>query len=45
MVFDDYEWSQGDGPRIVADQAVAGYGNSVDQKFLAGGALFIKLRL
>ncbi len=43
IIFDDYEWSYSGGPRIVADEAVAMYGNRVSNKFLAGGALFVRV--
>lgn len=43
IIFDDYHWPHGNGPRIVADEAVAMYGAHVEQKLLAGGALFLKI--
>jgi hypothetical protein len=43
VVFDDYQWSQGDGPRRVADRALADYGDRVRRRFVAGGALFINV--
>jgi len=43
IVFDDYNWPHGDGPRKVADRAIAGYGARVRRRFLAGGAMFVNL--
>jgi hypothetical protein len=42
-VFDDYEWAHGDGPRRVADRALAQLGDDVARHFVAGGAMFMKL--
>jgi hypothetical protein len=44
IVFDDYEWSQGDGPRRVGDRAISVYGDRLIRQFVAGGALFLKVR-
>jgi len=43
IVFDDYNWPHGDGPRKVADRAIAAYGPGVRRRFLAGGAMFVNL--
>jgi Methyltransferase domain len=43
IVFDDYNWPHGDGPRKVADRAVRDYGARVRHRFLAGGALFLNI--
>lgn len=43
IVFDDYNWPHGDGPRRVADRAVSEYGARVSRRLVAGGALFVKL--
>lgn len=43
IVFDDYHWPHGDGPRNVADRALAEYGPRVCRRFVAGGAMFINL--
>jgi hypothetical protein len=43
IIFDDYNWPHGDGPRKIADRAIVQYGARVQRQFLAGGALFIKL--
>jgi len=43
IIVDDYEWSQGDGPRKAADNAIAAYGGRVQRRFVAGGALFINV--
>ncbi len=43
IVFDDYNWPHGDGPRKVADRAIVGYGARVRRSFVAGGAMFVNL--
>lgn len=43
VVFDDYEWAHGDGPRKVGDEAAAELGARVMRTFVAGGALFLKV--
>jgi hypothetical protein len=43
IVFDDYNWPHGDGPRKVADRAAREYGARVRHRFLAGGALFLNV--
>lgn len=43
IIFDDYHWPHGDGPRRVADRAMAEYGSRVARKFVAGGAMFMQL--
>jgi hypothetical protein len=43
IVFDDYNWPHGDGPRRVADRAIAQYGPQVKRRFVAGGAMFVNL--
>jgi hypothetical protein len=43
IVFDDYHWPHGDGPRRVADRAVREYGARVRRHFVAGGALFVQI--
>lgn len=43
VIFDDYVWSHGDGPRKVADRAIAAYGPRVKRSFVAGAAMFVKL--
>jgi hypothetical protein len=43
IIFDDYNWPHGDGPRKVADRAIAGYGARVKRRFVAGGAMFVNL--
>lgn len=40
IVFDDYNWLYGDGPRRVADRALGEYGARMQRCFFAGGALF-----
>ena len=44
IIFDDYEWSQGDGPRKVADLMIRSEANRIERHFVAGGAAFIKLK-
>ncbi|WP_019646417.1 class I SAM-dependent methyltransferase [Novispirillum itersonii] len=43
IVFDDYEWSHGAGPRTVADRVQKNCGDRVLRSFLSGGALFLKI--
>lgn len=43
VIFDDYNWPHGDGPRKVADRAIAQYGPRVKRSFVAGGAMFVNL--
>jgi hypothetical protein len=43
VIFDDYNWPHGDGPRKVADRAIAGYGPRARRCFVAGGAMFVNL--
>lgn len=43
IVFDDYNWPHGDGPRKVADRAIAELGPRVSRTLLAGGAMFVNL--
>lgn len=43
IIFDDYNWPHGDGPRKVADRALAYYGGRVRRHFLAAGALFVSI--
>jgi SAM-dependent methyltransferase len=43
IVFDDYHWPHGDGPRVVADRAFQHYGARVDRHFIGGGAMFMKI--
>jgi cephalosporin hydroxylase len=40
IIFDDYEWDWGDGPRRVADHFMAN--NPIQARFLVAGALFIQ---
>jgi len=44
VIFDDYHWPHGDGPRKVADRAIAAYGSRVQRHFVAGGAMFVHLK-
>jgi hypothetical protein len=43
VIFDDYNWPHGDGPRKVADRAIAAYGAGAKRHFVAGGAMFVNL--
>ena len=43
IIFDDYHWSHGDGPRRVADRALVSFGNRVHRQFIAGGAMFMQI--
>ena len=43
IIFDDYHWPHGDGPRKVADRAIAQYGARVRRSFVGGGAMFVNL--
>ena len=42
IVFDDYKWPYGDGPRRVADRYVGLHRDRVQRAFFSGGALFVK---
>jgi hypothetical protein len=44
IIFDDYEWAFGDGPRRVADAFVAREAPRIEASFLAGPSLFAKLK-
>ena len=43
IIFDDYEWPHGDGPRKVADLATKKYFGRINDKFVAGGAMFMNI--
>ena len=43
IIFDDYEWPHGDGPRKAADLATAKYANRINNQFIAGGAMFMNI--
>ncbi|HWA60808.1 MAG TPA: class I SAM-dependent methyltransferase [Caulobacteraceae bacterium] len=45
VIFDDYEWAFGDGPRQVADAFVARHAGRIAARFQAGAALFVQLGL
>jgi hypothetical protein len=45
ILFDDYNWPHGDGPRVVADRVIREYGSRINRHFIAGGAMFINLAL
>lgn len=44
IIFDDYVWGWGDGPRIVADAFVAREAERIAAHFVAGQALFVQLK-
>ena len=43
IVFDDYKWAYGDGPKLVADAFIQENFDSVSQAFFTGGAMFVRL--
>lgn len=43
VIFDDYHWPHGDGPRNVADSVIRDRGRDIGRTFVAGGAMFIQL--
>jgi len=43
IVFDDYCWPFGDGPRIAADQFSLEFADNLEAAFVAGGALFVQV--
>lgn len=43
IIFDDYNWPHGDGPRKVADRVVRDYGARTRHRYVAGGALFLNI--
>jgi hypothetical protein len=44
IVFDDYVWAFGDGPRRVGDEFLAGEAERIAISFVIGTALFVKLK-
>lgn len=44
IIFDDYMWPYGDGPRIAGDAFLEIEGGRVETAFVMGGALFIRLQ-
>lgn len=44
IIFDDYEWAFGDGPKRVADAYVVREVSRIEASFLAGPSLFVKLK-
>jgi hypothetical protein len=45
IVFDDYVWAFGDGPKRVGDEFLAAEADRVDLSFVIGTALFVKLKV
>ena len=43
IIFDDYEWPHGNGPRNIADRAIVAYGSRIRHSFIAGGAMFLNV--
>ena len=43
IIFDDYTWPHGDGPRKVADRTLEFYGSRIHRHFVAGGAMFMNI--
>lgn len=43
IVFDDYKWAYGDGPKTVADAFILRNMQNVDCAFFTGGALFVRM--
>jgi len=43
IIFDDYIWAYGSGPKDVADKFINEYSKAIHTSFVAGGALFIQL--
>lgn len=43
VIFDDYRWPYGNGPRVVADRFCAVNAGRVARAFAMGGALFVQL--
>jgi len=44
IVFDDYVWPFGDGPKLAADQFLAAMRDRITTAFVAGGALFARIK-
>ena len=44
IIFDDYVWAFGDGPKRVGDAFVARESSRVEASFVAGPSLFVKLK-
>lgn len=43
IIFDDYRWPFGDGPKVVADDFILTNQSNVSTAFYMGGAMFVKL--
>jgi cephalosporin hydroxylase len=43
IVFDDYKWPYGDGPRIVADNFISTNSKNIAAAFYMGGAMFVQM--
>lgn len=43
VIFDDYEWAFGDGPKIVGDKFLADNETKINCSFIKGSALFLQL--
>lgn len=43
VIFDDYVWPYGDGPKKAGDEFIAEHSESIDCSFVMGSALFVRL--
>lgn len=43
VIFDDYRWPYGNGPRVVADRFCSVHQSSIASAFAIGGALFVQV--
>ncbi len=44
IIIDDYDWSQGNGPKTVGDKVLSQWQERIQSHFVAGSALFIQTR-
>jgi hypothetical protein len=44
IIFDDYNWTWGDGPKVVVDLYLVEKKSDIELAFFCGGAMFVKLR-
>lgn len=43
IIFDDYRWPYGDGPKVVADRVLQSRVEGIDCAFYMGGAMFVQI--
>jgi len=43
IIFDDYRWPYGDGPRIVADNFISDNRSAIAAAFYMGGSMFVQM--